>query len=97
VNESVTLLLPVTDALRSVTVLGLVVGGGADVAVTAKGAVPVFPPVEAEITVEPAASAVTMPESVNVAALALLEVHTTAGPVTTLLLESRSVAVARSV
>jgi hypothetical protein len=71
--------------------------GGGDVAVTDRGAVPVFPSVEAEITVEPGASAVTTPESVNVAALALLEVHTTAGPVTTLLLESRSVAVARSV
>jgi hypothetical protein len=71
--------------------------GTGDVAVTARGAVPVFPSVEAEIMVEPAANAVTMPESVNVAAVALLEVHTTSGPVTTLLLESRSVAVARVV
>jgi hypothetical protein len=47
--------------------------------------------------VDPAASAVTIPESVSVAALALLELQTTGGPVTTLLLESRSVAVARSV
>jgi hypothetical protein len=71
--------------------------GRREVAVTASGALPVFPPLEAEIMVEPTASAVTIPESVNVAALALLELHTTAGPVTTLLLESRSVAVARSV
>lgn len=64
---------------------------------TASGALPVFPPAEAEIMVDPAASAVTIPESVSVAALALLELQTTGGPVTTLLLESRSVAVARSV
>ena len=63
-------------------------------AVTVRGAAPIFPPLEASICVEPAASAVTVPESDDVAALMLVDAQTTVRPDNTLLLESRSVAVA---
>jgi len=62
--------------------------------VTERGAVPVAPSLEAAIWVVPAPSAVTTPESETVATVTLLDVQTTARPVSTLLLESRSVSVA---
>jgi hypothetical protein len=63
-------------------------------AVTASGATPLCPSLEAEISVAPAATAVTIPESDDVAVFTLLDFQTTSRPWSTLLLESRIVAVA---
>jgi hypothetical protein len=88
VNESVTLVLPFADAWRSVTVLGLTA------TVTARAAWPLCPSLEAVIVVAPTATAVTIPESDDVAVLWLLDFQTMVRPLSTLLLESRIVAVA---
>ena len=68
-------------------------GGGVDV-VTERGAVPVAAPLVAAIMVVPAARAVIIPELAMVATVTLLELQTTAVPVSTLLVESRVVSIA---
>jgi len=68
-------------------------GGGVDV-VTERGAVPVAAPLVAAIMVVPAARAVIIPELTMVATVTLLELQTTAVPVSTLLVESRVVSIA---
>jgi hypothetical protein len=59
VNESVTLVLPLADAWRSVTVAGLVTGGG--VALTLIVATALLPSLVTVIWVVPALTAVTRP------------------------------------
>jgi hypothetical protein len=66
-------------------------------AVTTSAAAPLCPSLDAVICVVPVATAVIMPAPDDVAAFTLVDDQTTARPVSTLLFESRSVAVACSV
>jgi hypothetical protein len=89
VNESVTLVLPIADTLRSVTVLGFTAGGGA-VALTVIVAIALLPSLVTVIWVVPPATAVTKPSELidAIPGSALDEVTTR--PVNGLLLASNA-------
>src|ERR1700730_3883244 len=72
-------------------------GGGGGGAVTVMAALSLFVWLVALIRAEPAATALTRPVFVTVAAVGLLLVHATAGPVITCPPASLSVAVSRAV
>jgi hypothetical protein len=88
VNESVTLLLPVTDAWRFVTVPGFV-GGGADV-LTVIVAIALLPSLVTVIWVVPAPTAVTRPSELTDAMAGFALDDVTTRPVKTLLLLSNA-------
>jgi hypothetical protein len=90
VNESVTLLLPVTDAWRSATVPGLVAGGGA-AALTMIVATALCPSLVTVIWVVPALTAVTRPSELTEAIAGFALDDVTTRPVSAFPLASRAV------